>query len=122
MKLLKLLIFALCLSTSLGAQSTERFVRIVGNAKKEIQASKAEVYFTVSEVKESSYNDMKGKPYAAAYGEVLMKLNEIGVDTNAIEGVLKTGGRFSKVISNSFSVKMDVSKAEKMRTLSSPGL
>ena len=70
-KTIQTLILTLIFSTSIYGQSTERFIRIIGNAKKEIKADKAKVYFTISESKATKYSKNKEDiTYEDAYKEV----------------------------------------------------
>lgn len=122
MKLVKLLLFTIALSTCLGAQSTERFIRIVGNAKKEIQASKAQVYFTVSEVKESTYNKTEAKTYDTVYDEVVTAFADIGIEATAVQRVFSSGSSYRRNTSNNFLVEVDLQQEEKVKSISVPGL
>lgn len=121
MKLVKLLILTLILSSTLVAQSTERFIRIVGNAKKEVLASNAEVYFTLSEVKENTINKTAGKSYEEVYDDVVGRLAAIGVDKNSIEPVFQAGRSYRQGISKNFFLKTDLSKGEEIQGLSIQG-
>jgi uncharacterized protein YggE len=60
------------------AQSTDRFIRIVGNAKKEYKASKAALTFTVSEVQPNEYRQIKYKPVEMVFQELSTALSKMG--------------------------------------------
>lgn len=122
MKLVKLIILTLCLSTFIGAQSTERFIRIIGNAKKEIQANKAEVHFSISEVRENSYGKIEAKPYDSVYQEVMSKIEGIGIKEKDVKSFFKPGGSYRNTASKSFFVETDIPAAEKLKNLSIQGL
>ena len=77
-KFIYLIIFALMISNLLNAQSTEQYIRIIGNAKKEVQANKVKIEFTISELKANTYNKTEDQDYQAVYSEVISQFKENG--------------------------------------------
>ena len=115
-KSIQVLILTLIFSTSIYAQSTERFIRIIGNTKKEIKADKAKVYLTISEVKVSKWSKNKEEvTYETAYNEVLSKFAEIGIIENDLKRVFKKGSSYNKSNSKNFYIEIDFSNLDKIR-------
>jgi uncharacterized protein YggE len=61
-----------------GAQSTDRFIRIVGNAKKEYKASSATVSLSVSEVQPNEYRNVRYKTEETVLQDLITALKKLG--------------------------------------------
>ena len=97
-KTIQILILTLIFSTSIYGQSTERFIRIIGNAKKEIKAEKVKVYFTVSELKATKHSTNKEDlSYENAYSAVVSKFSELGIQETDIKKAFKKRNNFNKI-------------------------
>jgi uncharacterized protein YggE len=117
-KTIQILILTLIFSTSIYGQSTERFIRIIGNAKKEIKAEKAKVYFTVSEVKATKYSTNKEDlSYENAYSSVVSKFAELGIQENDIKKAFKKRNKYNKITSKNFFIESDFNNLEKITNI-----
>ncbi|MEN0006902.1 MAG: SIMPL domain-containing protein [Bacteroidota bacterium] len=61
------------------AQSTERFIRIVGNASETFTAQKARISFTLTAVKANSYEKKEQRSVEMIYEEWLSQLEPLGL-------------------------------------------
>jgi len=121
-KSIQILILTLIFSTSIYAQSTERFIRIIGNAKKEIKASKAKVYFTISELKTTKYSKNKEDiSYEDAYNEVVSKFANIGILEDNLKIAFKKRNNYNKSNSKNFYIESDFNNLEKITNISVEG-
>jgi uncharacterized protein YggE len=121
-KTIQLLILTLILSTSVYSQSTERFIRIIGNAKKEISADKAKVQITISEQKANKYNEnSKDISFEEAYNSAMTELSKIGIEENELEIVIESKS-YSRVNSKNYYVITDFDKLEKISSIQVDGM
>jgi len=60
------------------AQSTDRFIRIIGNAKKEYKASSATVSLSISEIQPNEYRNVRYKPEETVLQDLLTALKKLG--------------------------------------------
>lgn len=117
-KTIQILILTLIFSTSIYGQSKDRFIRIIGNAKKEIKAEKAKVYFTVSELKANKYSKNKEDvSYENVYSEVVSKFAELGILENDINKVFKNRNSYNKTTSNNFYIESDFNNLKKITNI-----
>lgn len=118
-KTIKLFLVALFLTSQSWTQSTEKFIRIIGNSKKEIKASKAKIAFSINENKANRYKtDSKDISYAEAYDSAISKLSEIGIKENRIESLI-TVSKYSKARNYNAIVNFD--ELEKVSKIESNG-
>ena len=114
-KTIQILILTLIFSTSIYGQSTERFIRIIGNAKKEIKAEKVKVYFTVSELKATKHSTNKEDlSYENAYSSVVSKFAELGIQETDIKKAFKKRNNFNKINSKNFYIESGFNNLEKI--------
>ena len=66
-------------STFLTAQSTERFIRIIGNSKKDFAASGVVTSITIAEQQPNEYKQIKYRPFEMVYGEYITELSKLGI-------------------------------------------
>ncbi|MDG2193551.1 MAG: SIMPL domain-containing protein [Polaribacter sp.] len=117
-KSIQVLILTLIFSTSINAQSTERFIRIIGNAKKEIKADRSKVYFSISEMKVNNYDkNSNDVTYKAAYNEVISKFSEIGIKENDIKNSLKNRNNYNRLKLKNFYIETDLNNLEKISNI-----
>ncbi len=122
MRKLVLAVFVILFMTSnLNAQSTERFIRIIGNAKKELKANKTKIYFTISELKESKYQKTGNKSYDDAYSEFVLKLTELGFKEMDIKNSIKKRKTYNKLESKNFFIESDINSSDKLTSLKLDG-
>jgi uncharacterized protein YggE len=121
-KTIQLLILTLILSTSVYSQSTERFIRIIGNAKKEISADKAKVQITISEQKANKYNEnSKDISFEEAYNSTITELSKIGIKESELEIVIQ-GKSYSRGNSKNYYVITDFDKLENISNIQVDGM
>ena len=121
-KTIQLLILTLILSTSVYSQSTERFIRIIGNAKKEISADKAKIQITISEQKANKYNQSsKDISFEEAYNSTITELSKIGIKESELEIVIQ-GKSYSRGNSKNYYVITDFDKLEKISSIQVDGM
>lgn len=116
-KTIQILILTLIFSTSIYGQSTERFIRIIGNAKKEISANKAKVQFSVSEQKANKYNEnSKDLSYEEAYKAVITELSKIGINESELQLMIKSKS-YSRANSKNYYIVTDFDRLEKISNI-----
>ena len=115
------LIILLLISNTIFAQSTKRFIRIIGNSKKEIVASKTKFYFTVSETRENKYQKTKAETFEKAYDNFLNKLNKISIYKKEIKRPENPKNYSNYGNSKTFVLLLNREKASKFRDLNSNG-
>jgi len=116
-KTIQLLITTFILSSSLYGQSTERFIRIIGNAKTEISANKAKIQFSISEQKSSKYNEKSTDiSFEEAYDTTINKLSEIGIEESDLELVIQAKS-YSKGKSKSYTIITDIDKLKQVSNI-----
>jgi len=117
MKRTKLFIlFSFLFLTTIQSQSTERFIRIIGNSNHVFESNLSRVYFTVNEVAPNEYKKISYKTIESAHAEFVEKMQQIGFQENEI---IQTNGKLSKF--NKTKTKyyyIDVSDQEKLDGLS----
>ncbi len=120
-KTIQILILTVLFSSSIFAQSTERFIRIIGNSKKEIKARNAKVYFTISEVKASKYAKNKEEiTYENAYNEAISKLSKVGIKESDIKLALKKRS-YNNTNSKNFYIETELGNLDKLSNIVSNG-
>jgi len=87
------LIFTFAFVSTIYSQSTENFIRIIGNANHTYESDITRVYFSVSEIAPNEYKKISYKPLEDSYSEFVMKLQEIGINENKI---IQTNSELSK--------------------------
>lgn len=121
-KTIQILILTLIFSTTIYGQSTERFIRIIGNAKKEISANKAKVQFSISEQKANKYNEnSKDITYEDAYNSTISELSKIGIDESELQLIIQSKS-YSRGNIKNYYVITDFDKLEKISNIQVDGL
>jgi uncharacterized protein YggE len=121
-KTIQILILALIFSTSIYGQSTERFIRIIGNAKKEISADKAKVQFTISEQKANKYNENSiDISYEDAYNSAVLELSKIGIEESELQLIIQSKN-YSRGNSKNFYIITDFDSLENISNIKVDGL
>lgn len=115
------LLLILISASFVQAQSTERFIRIIGNAKKEIRASKAKVQFSVSAQKASSYNETsKDVSLEEAYSATMAELAKNGVSESDVQPFIKGRSSLGSA-ARSYYFIIDFDKLEKINQIQVAG-
>jgi uncharacterized protein YggE len=121
-KATQFLLLTLLVSASVQAQSTERFIRIIGNAKKEISANKAKVQFSISEQKGNKYGQNSADiSYQDTYDAAIAAFSKIGIDESELELVIQRE-RYSSVKSKNYYIITDFDKLEQISSIQVEGL
>lgn len=113
----KITIVLLMITVNMYAQSTEKFIRIIGNAKKEITAKKVKVYFTIKEIVADSHNNTQNKSFDEVYDLVITELNEMGIRKNEIVKSFKKLNRYEKAISQNFFLETNFNLLDKLNSM-----
>lgn len=116
-----LLILALIFSTCIHSQSTERFIRIIGNAKQEIKANKAKVYFTISEIKKNKFRKTEEQEYDEVYNAVIAEFKKSGLNEKNIKKSIENLSKNRYSNSNEFFIEVNNNDLEKFTDISHPG-
>ena len=120
-KAIQILFLTLLISSISHAQSTERFIRIIGNAKKELSADKAKVQITISEQKASKYNEnAKDISFEETYNSVLTELSKIGIEEHELQLVIQGKG-YSRATSKNYYIITDFEQLEMISNIQVEG-
>lgn len=110
-------ILSLLSTNSVYAQSTDRFIRIIGNAKKEYKASKAALAFTVSEIQPNEYRQVKYKPIETVLQELTANLVKMGYNAADLtkDNAAAFSGSFQSVRTEKYRLVLkDLSKLQEV--------
>lgn len=116
-----LIILALIVSNFINAQSTDRFIRIIGNSTKELKADNAKVYFSISEVKESKYNNSEAQTYKEVYNDVISQFEENGINSKSINESIENLSKNYRNDSKEFFVIIKYDELKKFQNIENPG-
>lgn len=83
-KTLKITLVILMFANNIIAQSTERFIRIIGNSSYEFKADTYRVYFNISEILPNNYNKEEYKSLQSNITETMDFLKKNGIKENQI--------------------------------------
>ncbi|MDQ3016098.1 MAG: SIMPL domain-containing protein [Bacteroidota bacterium] len=116
--------FILCLAVPLlQAQSTDRFIRIVGNAKKEYVATGIVATVAISEQQPNEYKQVPYMPFEAVYTNYLEELFTLGVVENQLVRSPKNMGKFNATTTKEYVLRLNgVDWAEKITSIRAPGV
>lgn len=81
----------LLLPLTLPSQTTERFIRVIGNSKYEFKSDLARVTFFANEIPENKYREVKAKDFKTVYTEYVKELEKIEIR----EGDIKITSRLN---------------------------
>lgn len=81
---LKITLVILMFANNIIAQSTERFIRIIGNSSYEFKADTYRVYFNISEILPNNYNKEEYKSLESNITETMDFLKKNGIKENQI--------------------------------------
>jgi uncharacterized protein YggE len=120
-KTIQLIILTLLFSSNINAQSTERFIRIIGNSKKMISADKGKVYFSINEIKASKYDKNSNEiKYDTIYKQVISKLSEFNIAEGQLQKALNKRNKYNQESKN-FYIETDLNNLEKISNISIKG-
>jgi uncharacterized protein YggE len=81
---LKITLIILMFANNIIAQSTDRFIRIIGNSSYEFKADTYRVYFNISEILPNNYNKEEYKSLESNVTETMDLLKKNGIKENQI--------------------------------------
>lgn len=116
---LKITLVIFMFTNSIIAQSTERFIRIIGNSSYEFKADTYRVYFNISEILPNNYNKEEYKSLESNVSESMEFLKKNGVKENQIfkNYKNKNAGNYNNV-KNEFYY-MDITNKETLNKINS---
>ena len=120
-KLFQTAFLILLMTSNINAQSTERFIRIIGSAKKEVKAKKAKIYFSISELKENKHQKTESKSYDEVYAEFIAKFEELDFNAIAINKSYKKRKSYNKIDSKNFFIESDINSLDKLMSIKIKG-
>src|SRR5688572_12851669 len=121
MKSLFLFIILAFTSNAITAQSTERFIRIIGNAKTEFNATGIVATILISEQQANEHRQMGYIPYETVYSNYIDELSKIGIQEKQLTRTQKNMLKFSTT-SKEFTLRLPgTSKIEQLTAIRIPG-
>lgn len=109
-------LIALLLVTMTFGQSTERFIRIVGNSQVTFDSDVTRVYFSVSEVAPNEYKKISYKSIDESYRELIEVLTNAKIDINNVKKTNSELNKYNKTETKDYYV--DVKDINKLDALS----
>ncbi len=115
----KITLIILMFANTIIAQSTEKFIRIIGNSAYEFKADTYRVYFNISEVLPNNYNKEEYVSLESNVSEVMDFLKKNGIKENQIYKNYKNknSAKFNNVKSEFYY--MDISNKETLGKINS---
>lgn len=108
---------------SITAQSTDRFIRIVGNAKKEFVATGVVASVNISEQQPNEYKQVPYMPFEAVYTNYLEELFTLGILENQLVKSQKNMAKFSTLTAKEYTIRLTGNDAvEKLTSIRAPGV
>ena len=104
-----------------NAQSTEKFIRIIGNAKIDLKAEDAMVYFTIQEKPENSYNPQNGISLDTIHKNLIQAITDAGLNADGLEESYDNLNRYSRSKSQNFVYKTNISNLKKIYSINVEG-
>jgi len=122
-KLILLTVVSLLSFSAIYAQSTDRFIRIVGNSDYNFKSNVNRVYFIVSEIAPNEYKKISYKSLESAYAEFVEKLKEVGIPESQIVQTNAEINKYNKTKTRNYYVDiMDQEKLEALSGIQNEGL
>ncbi len=115
-KTILLVFISLFISSFSFAQSAERFIRIIGNAKKEISAQKTKVQFSISEQKSRSISQQEEISFEDAYAAAIAALSKVGIEEDELRVVVESNS-YARMTTKNYAVITDLDKLEGLSTI-----
>lgn len=92
------------LFVSLYSQSTDRFIRIIGNSEKVYESNITRVYFVLNEIAPNEYKKISYKSLDAVYADFLEMMTKIGFRENQIKQTNTEINKYNKTRTKSYYV------------------
>ncbi len=103
-KLITSFVVLLFIVSTMSAQSTERFIRIIGNSDHTYIANVNRVSFTVNEVAPNEYKKISYKRLETVYDEFVQRLAELGISERQIMPAKLEAYRYNKTKTKNYFV------------------
>jgi uncharacterized protein YggE len=117
------LLFGCFIISHAASQSTERFIRIVGNSKKEYTATGVALSITIAEQQPNEYKQIKYRPFETVYAEYVAELNKLGIPENQLVRNPKNLGKFTQTVTREYSLRLnDFNQLEKLAAVQIGGV
>ncbi len=105
-KKLSILLIVL-ITLSVQAQSTEKFIRIIGNAKHEFNADGLKLTIKISETKESKYKETKAASFEENFNRFLDTLNSVGIKNDRLKLADINFSKYSRGLSKDYFLTLN---------------
>jgi len=117
----KLMIFSLLfMATLASSQSTERFIRILGNASETFDATGINLNMTIAEVPPNEYRQVRYKSLEDVKAEVEAEFKKLGLSlSSAVENFASNRG--NKTLTENYEIKVSEEQAKKILKLGIEG-
>lgn len=121
--LLIIYLFSCSQFDTLQSQSTERFIRIIGNSKHEFISEGANIGIQINEILENTRTGVVGVSYDSVFKKFTIALNDLGLKESNLELNNLLVSRGSNVRTKSFTIHApSIQLAEKITTLKIDGV
>jgi len=108
--------------SAIYAQSTERFIRIVGNSDHNYKSNINRIYFTVNEIAPNEYKKISYKPLETSYSEFVDEMKEVGIAESQIIQVTSEIYRYTKTKTKNYYIDLvDQKKLESLSEIQNDG-
>jgi uncharacterized protein YggE len=111
-----IIVLSLFILSAIYSQSTDRFIRIIGNADHSYVSDISRVYFTVNEIAPNEYKKISYKSIETAYSEFVEKMEGLGIDESEIVQTNAAINKYNKTKTKYYYV--DINEQQKFDGLS----
>lgn len=106
-KIFILAILTILLIQSVGiSQSTDRFIRIVGNAVHEFKSEGVRLEIGISEIQPNEYRKISYQKFDDTYQDFISILKEIGLNETYLKNSPKTNTKYSKTFTRNYILEV----------------
>lgn len=123
-KLICIIIINLVVVNVINAQSTDRFIRIIGNSSYEFKADTYRVYYSISEILPNEYNKVEYKSLEKNIADLTQDFKNLGIKENQIfKNYNVKNPAYGNMKTENFYVDItDITVLSKVSSLKSNGL
>lgn len=100
-----IIFISFCVNSS--AQSTERFIRIIGNAKTESVADKLMIVLSLSEVEPNEYRKIPYRSYDEVYKEFVQNIEGLGYLEKNLTPIFAQSKKYQKTRTESYNLLIE---------------
>lgn len=109
-RFITLLVLCLCIMNTSFGQSTERFIRIIGNASQEFISTGTVLNFVISEVAPNEYKQIRYKSIDQAYSEFVEEMGKIGIPESKLMRTTGNISKYAKTVQRAYSLSLNDQK------------